>query len=285
MDCIEIQDRLTDIVDGRPLDGARRREVDTHVSTCPQCRAELDLARATKRALSRLARPHEVPAATVAGVRALIAEEERRVPAPLPPMGSTSVWRFVRRRPVWATAAFGAALAAVLFLLPPADGERRFNESSVAFVRQAISSYDAMLHDSETIQMRTSSEQELRAFFTTNGVACEVLIPHLQNASLIGGSVTTTAHARVAHVVYRCGKHYVCLCQLKFCDACQTNGTALSDSARACLEAGRWYWYKNAEQRNVGLWKYEDTVCAATSDCNPEEIAALFTEKPETMEH
>lgn len=205
--------------------------------------------------------------------------DRRRRSSQLRPAASAGgAWQFARRRPLYAAASLAAAALIVLFLLPKTDREKRFNESQAAFVQQALVSYDALVKDVQQIQIRSSDPQALREFFKSNGVSYDVHVPQLQHASLVGGWVSSQNAARVAHVIYQCGTRYVSLCQIKMTDACPTNSTAVSDSARSCICAGKWYWYRDAANRSVGLWKIDDTLCAATSDCDPGEIAALFTE-------
>lgn len=279
MNCNEVQDCLTAVIDNRPLEASQRRDFDTHVASCESCRADYELERATKLLVARRAAPIPVPPATVSRIRELIEAQARLDDASRSAIpGTAGAWRFARKRPVWAVSAAAVAVLAVLFLWPRPDRERGFNESPVAFIRQAIANYDGLIGNTQTVQLSTTDESTLRQFFSTNGVCCEVLVPQLRGASLVGGSVSISNRAKVAHVVYRCGTHLVCLCQVKMDDVCPTNNTALTDSARSQVCAGGWYWYRSTPSRSVGLWKIDGTLCAATSDCDPQEIAALFTD-------
>jgi anti-sigma factor RsiW len=74
-----IRGQFTEYLDGS-LGESDRRRVDTHLGTCPPCRAFLNTFRATVRALGTLPAP-KAPA----GIRARIVEQVRREPDPPSP--------------------------------------------------------------------------------------------------------------------------------------------------------------------------------------------------------
>ena len=277
--CIEVQESLTELVDGRLLTPDQQSAVHAHLDSCKSCRTALALERATKNAVARAASRQGTPTHTVDRIHDLIAAEARRDEQRPSGMNVERIWHFVRTQPVWSAGIAAVFLVAVLFW-PGRDHETRFNESSFSFVQEAITTYDTLAHSAKTIQLKMSDENKLRAFFTENGITYGVLIPHFQNIALAGGSVSVKNGAHVAHLMYQAEGHKLCMCQMNYAEANPTNKPALTDSARLCINAGNWYWYRKADGRTVCLWKHDSTLCAAASDYSQQEIAALFTNIP-----
>ncbi|HET7153515.1 MAG TPA: hypothetical protein VFJ29_07085, partial [Candidatus Kapabacteria bacterium] len=186
-------------------------------------------------------------------------------------------WGIFRKRPAFAWGTLVVAVLLIWFLAPKQDKEKLFNESNTAFISGDIGAYDKLVSGREPIQIETSDETTLKMFFAAHGISYDVEIPHFEKASIVGGIVNFAGKVPIAHVVYKFGNHMMCMCELQMSDMSATNHLGISDSAHNCLTRGSIYWYcDGAQKHSVGLWKYKNTFCSVTSDCKPEELAAVF---------
>ncbi len=268
---------MTDLVDKREISKATQKEVESHIVGCANCQSELELAHVTKSFMTSRFSPVTIPSPTVSAVQSMIAAETNRSQAFNNTNSVEGFWSIFRKRP---TLAFGALVVAGLliwFLAPKQNSERLFNEGQNAFISGDINIFDHLISGREPIQIETSDETTLKMFFAAHGISCDVEIPRFTKAVIAGGMVKFAGKVPIAHIVYKFGNHMMCMCELRMADMNSTNRLGLSDSARHCLANGTMYWYcDDAKKHTVGLWKYKDTFCSVTSDCNPDELAAIF---------
>ncbi|HZV13006.1 MAG TPA: zf-HC2 domain-containing protein [Candidatus Kapabacteria bacterium] len=285
MDCKEVQLYLTDLVDKRDISKATQEAIERHLANCANCQSELELAHVTKSFVTSRFSPVTIPSPTVSAVRSMIVAETNRSEAFDRANSVEGFWSIFRKRPILAYGSLVVAVLLIWLLSPGQNKERLFNESQAAFIAGDINAFDHLISGSEPIQIETSDEIRLKMFFAAHGISCDVEIPHFAKASIVGGMVNFAGKVPIAHVVYKFGNHMMCMCELRMADMCASNRLGISDSAQHCLANGTVYWYcDGAKKHSVGLWKYKNTFCSVTSDCDPQELASIFQSREKDTE-
>ena len=244
MNCDEASILMHALIDGE-LDAGHAREVEAHITTCPDCAARLREFLDLRKTLSIPSLRHTAPASL-----------RERIEARLPAARAAAP----DRRAVIKGFGFGAGLSAiaasgVLFVVMRADDQRRI-------LAEVVSAHLRSLQAQHLIDVQSSDQHTVKPWF--NGqldVAPPVVDLTAQGFTLLGGRLDTLDAKPVAVIVYRRRVHIINL----FC--APAPGSA---NRAAVMESLHGYNVRRWSQNDINLW--------AVSDINADELTE-FGEK------
>lgn len=245
------REMLHELVDGR-LRGEERAGVERHLATCPACRRELEVLRATKQAAARMFAPEAPPPDLDSRVRAALDDEDRQ-----PVRGSLR--RRWRRGPLFIYAALAAVLAAGVWVLvrprsAPADVSRDYAEYRAGRL---------------PLERLTADAPALDAYFAQRnlGFPSRVFDLGMMGYRLVGGRVHHVGRRPSAFFVYRGPAGQVLLCEMY-------EGVAPA-GAEVRLHDGISFYLHHRRQTTLVFWQEGDVVCVLASDIASEEVVQL----------
>jgi len=249
---------LQDLLDGR-LDGARRAEVETHLATCPDCRAvwqRLELARAAARSTRS---ERELPADLERDVLAAL-DREDHARAGIPQVRART---FTRRWLVPALAAGAVLAAAVLVtrsLRPP------------ALPAQAARDYDAIARGTVALEVSVADAAELERFFAARdlGFPVRVLDLGMMGFTLEGGRVEPFDGRPGVLYVYRNAAGQRLVCRMY---AGRPERIPPTPDVRE-HDGFRFHVFREGE-RTIVFWQEGPVICVLVGAMPSEEVVAL----------
>jgi hypothetical protein len=168
-------------------------------------------------------------------------------------------------------------LAVVLTLLnlPRVPGYKNFaieqSGSSNMYI-QARHNFENILAGKLAPQFSSDSSEEIRQFFTEQGVAYKTYVPEIKNWKLIGAVVSNDHGEKFAHHVYSTpdGK-LVYLFQVDEADIKKKHFLTLTNDLLTYLDSGK--CYESTEGSFVTLFtKVKENIFAVVSNGSPDEI-------------
>ena len=245
------REMLHELVDGR-LAGEERAGVERHLASCPACRQELEVLRATKQAAGRTFAAAAPPPDLDSRVRAALDAEDRRpVRAGLPPRG--------RRGRLFIYAALAAVLAAGIWVLvrprsAPADVSRAYAEYRVGRL---------------PLERLTADAPALDAFFAQRnlGFPSRVFDLGMMGYRLVGGRIHHVGRRPSAFFVYQGPAGQVLLCEMY-------EGVPPA-GAEVRLHEGIRFQVHHRGKTTLVFWPEGDVVCVLVSDIPSEEVVQL----------
>jgi anti-sigma factor RsiW len=238
MSCAENKILIHALLDNE-LDAGHARELETHLTICPGCAAELRVHRSMQEAISTADLRFDAPASL-----------RRRIEAALPmPPARTANRRSVLKGFVMGTA-LSTAMAASLFVgVIRTDHDQRV-------LGDVVAAHIRSLQGEHLTDVQTSDQHTVKPWF--NGkldLAPPVLDLTAQGFTLIGGRLDYVDEKTVASIVYRRRKHVINLFVTQAPD---------SEQQPAKLDTVQGY--------NVLRWRARGLEFFAISDINAEEL-------------
>jgi hypothetical protein len=141
---------------------------------------------------------------------------------------------------------------------------------------QAQNNFNSILQGKLAPQLTSNSAEEIKKFFSTNGVKYSTLVPNVLDWNLLGAVVSEDKGEKFAHHVYvdKEGK----LAYLFQVDESYLNNhqvISLSDDLIKYLDNGN--CYSSITDSSVTLFtKIDNNICAVVSNANPKEIEKTF---------
>lgn len=268
MNCPDFQQQITAAVDSRLKPGEMATFLE-HAGLCLPCREsyvnERSIVAFVHQRVGRMSTPPEVVAGILEGIR-------REAPAPLFLM---RMWRAPLAKP-----AMGVSLAVVVLLLIVSRPSPHLPLLSVVpggskgdIIRQSVSNYHAVLKGDIVPQLVSDLPERLRAFFEARR-EFPVLVPVMEECTLVGGIMNDYEGAPLAHLVYKHGEQTIYLFQA--CRETVHRGETLHLSPDAWKDLERIGWYCGATPEGDGIvvWVKDATICAAVSRMSGEHLMA-----------
>ena len=236
-----------------------RRDLEAHLETCEECRAEFECLRWVKEATAQNLEQAEPPPELIQRIRASLDEEDASPSSRHKDEVSEPTWN-IRW---WSAAALVlAAIGALLY------STLRTTEIPVAAIE------DFELYRSGRIELEhfTSEGEELEQYFRDRGVAFQtrVLDLGMMNYRVVGGRVHDLAGRPSSLFVYEGGDGQSLMCRMFLG---RVESLPETDDVRE-NDGIRFFIYKRDGFTAV-FWQEGDVVCALVSDIDSEEVVAL----------
>lgn len=250
-------DQLQDFLDGR-LDEADRSRVEAHVTSCAQCRRELDALRWVRTAAREQLPVEEVPAALSSRVRASLNAEDAK-------SRSGTARRAISRPTRWAVAAAVVAAAVLLLVFVP----RRTAERLPELVARDFASYAG---GRAPLDIEARDPQVIEAFFARNGVrfTTRVFDLGMMRYDLLGGRVHRLGRGVSALFAYRGSDGRFLVCQMY-----EGAVAALPPPDETRENNGITFQVYREGTTTVVFWQEGDVVCVLASDAALETVMQL----------
>jgi anti-sigma factor RsiW len=245
MTCDEAKVLLHALLDGE-LDAGHAREVETHITGCPLCAAELVQFRGMREAMSGASLKFTAPAALRQRIEAAIPAPPVRAPAPSR--------RSLLRGFALGTAMSAAAAASVLFVVVRSDEDHRI-------LGDVVSAHLRSLQAEHLTDVPSTDQHTVKPWFNGKlAVAPPVADLTAQDFTLLGGRLDYIDGKPVAAIVYKRRVHVINLF------VSQAAGSA-SASPRTEMVQGF----------NVRRWTKQGLRFIAISDLSADELQDFET--------
>jgi hypothetical protein len=178
-------------------------------------------------------------------------------------------WRELLSRP-FIRPALAIGLTAALALL-------YFTRSAPEdLVDRSLANFKAVMDGSFMVQLASGEPAILRTFFAGK-TQFPVIIPEMEDCTLLGGVLDDHAQGVFAHVLYDHHKHKIYLYQTGWEDALQGSGVTLTENVRHDLIARNRATVRTPEGYTIVLWRKGTTLCSAVSDLNEADLIMCLT--------
>ncbi len=141
---------------------------------------------------------------------------------------------------------------------------------------QAKNNFNSIVEGKLAPQLTTNNSEEIKKFFSSNGVKYSTLVPNISDWNLVGAVVSEDKGEKFAHHVYASedGKlAYVFQVEESYLNSHDI--ISLSDDLIKYLDEGN--CYASVSNGSVTLFtKVDQNICAIVSNGNPKEIEKTF---------
>ena len=249
---------LQDLLDGR-LDGARRAEVEAHLTACLDCRAvrrRLELARAAVRSTRS---ERVLPAGLERDVLAALDREDHARAG----IGQVPALTFTRR---WLPALAAAAILVVAAVLVTRSVR------ALSLPAQAARDYDAIVRGAVPLEVSVADAAELERFFAARGLGFPVRVLDLgmMGFTLEGGRVEPFDGRPGVLYVYRNAAGQRLVCRMY---AGRPERIPPTPDVRE-HDGFRFHVFREGE-RTIVFWQEGAVICVLVGAMPSEEVVAL----------
>jgi len=186
------------------------------------------------------------------------------------------------RRPIYA---FGSALAVItaiiLLLFNPIQQNSGYNfgleqrGQDNMFV-QARGNFQSLLNGKLAPQITTTDAEEIKTFFETEGVKYKIIIPEIENYSLVGGVVSDEQGEKLAHHVYADNQgHLIYLFQVDESFLAKNAVLKISDALHSYLDDGNCFTFSDRGVSTL-MTKKENNILAIVSNVTKKKLETKF---------
>ena len=186
------------------------------------------------------------------------------------------------RRPIYA---FGSALAVItaiiLLLFNPIQQNSGYNfgleqrGQDNMFV-QARGNFQSLLNGKLAPQITTTDAEEIKTFFETEGVKYKIIIPEIENYSLVGGVVSDEQSEKLAHHVYADNEgHLIYLFQVDESYLAKNGILKISDTLHSYLERGNCFTFSDSGVSTL-MTKKGNNIFAIVSNVTKKKLESQF---------
>jgi hypothetical protein len=274
VDCNGVQRLAGTAIDGF-LANEVEKEFQIHLDHCKPCRDQIGMEMVSK----RLVRTYVLWMPTPGSIRSrILASLHQEYGTTVSPDDDRDMALSGFRSLFLALA--GGLVAAIFFFLVGISTDR-----SLAIAQHTAK--NDMIHQSfETFaQVRaglfvpavvTSLPEGMEGFFQGSPLAFGVQVPWLRGCDWYAGSAFDNEGIGEAHLVYKTGREWVYVCEVKGDDALVGVQLTLPKAAKAALQQSGWYTDPMHPGCNVVLWKKNGVVCVAVSTMGKQQLLALL---------
>ena len=186
------------------------------------------------------------------------------------------------RRPIYA---FGSALVVIialaLLLFNPTPQVSSYNlgfeqrGQDNMFV-QARGNFQNLLNGKLTPRITTTDAKEIKTFFETEGVKYKIIIPEIENYSLVGGVVSDEQGEKLAHHVYADNQgHLIYLFQVDESFLAKNAVLKISDALHSYLDDGNCFTFSDRGVSTL-MTKKENNILAIVSNVTKKKLETKF---------
>jgi anti-sigma factor RsiW len=249
---------IHELLDGR-LTGAVRREVESHLEACAECRHRLEVLRWARHAAARAAAEHEPPEGLAGDVARLLDAEDRK-------RGGRGV--------AWRPRSLRAAGAVAVLLVLAMAGSWLFLRKPAAsdLAAQVADDYHRHRAGELSLELETSRPEDAEALFRRRGLGFRTRVFDLamMGYQVAGARVHEVSGRRSALFTYRGPGGEVLLCQMYEGEVAELP----ADAERRVHDGIEFLIYRRGAVTLV-FWQEGDVICVLASDIAPEAVVAL----------
>jgi hypothetical protein len=273
VNCTEFLHLVTPAVDDR-LTAGEREDVLAHAAACPGCRMRLESERQIANLVRQRVPRVAVPAHLMSRIAQSIAHEEAE-------HGVTfldalqNVWHSIYFRPA---VGFVFAAAAVIFFVSGPAPHQQSTPSPLAqastnpvppsknndLVDQSVKNYNGALKGTLPSDAASNHPEQVTSYFKGRS-KFPVVVPNMENLTLVGYGMNDVQGKPMAHIVFRHGNDTIALTQTDTVSVLNGNDLTLSAAVREQLARTGWYHEVTPDGRSVMLWINGGTLCVAVS--------------------
>jgi len=263
VNCNDFHECVCEVIDKR-LSEERTKELLQHADVCPQCKFELRALQASKNIVRSKLAPQSVPAEVYYSILNKTA------------IAAKTPW-LVRIFP----ATLNPALAVVALLVIAVGIYSVFFSSSNAddsnIINQSLANYQAAIGG--TLQPQLVSNYDDVRNFLEKEVHFAVIVPKVKKCKSFSGRSSDFKGVKLAHVAFQLNGSTIYIYQTDMSEAMKGEKIMLPSEAKDELAKTNWYVKEYPDNKTLVLWKYENTLCAAVSNMNKDQLVALLTDK------
>ena len=242
-----------------------------HARACPPCGSEYQMELTTKRIVRTKARMVRTPPVLAHSILRMVKDDAVGHPARL-----ALRWRAVLGRPLvkpaLALSIFLALLSVILIRTPrPSESIMTASLGPKDVMLQSLRNYRAVVSGTIQPQLVSEEHEKVRQFFS--GITqFPVLVPALNQCTLVGGVLNEFGGAPLAHIVYRRADKLIYIYQACWSTVQRGEALDLPPHVKSALQATGWYTASMPEGSSIALWTNGQTLCAAVAQMSPEEL-------------
>ncbi|HVZ41748.1 MAG TPA: zf-HC2 domain-containing protein [Candidatus Kapabacteria bacterium] len=301
MTCTELHEQITAYVDDRVDEAEYRAKMQSHINSCPACRAAFEAELLTKTVVRaqglRTPAPAAPPRSAIAGAGSEGAPAGSASAGKRPDAAAGVSPSFMDRIAPAFTRPAGV-MGAILVIAVAAYSLMRPSETSVDlttegqpvvtpkgperpqhFTDKAVSNFQAIVDHKLALGRATGDRDELESYFKEQGVAYNVDYGVVR-ATLAGGVVSQNRSSHFAHLVYTIGDNIIYLLQAPKAAVQRGDALYLPADALAQLNQGKVVWDEpyGGTLRLVVFTK-GDLVCAVVSNAARSRLEPVLAVK------
>lgn len=276
MDNNELKYRLTALIDGELADESKEAEVKKLIEVNPDLQREYEILHFTKSLVQRNCKFQSTPEKLKQKIIKKIKPVENPLPQPL------EFLKNVFSQPVFAiSGAIALILIAVIVVLNQSskieisDLAAEQYGSENMFI-QASSNFNSILTGKLAPQIVTDDADNIKKFFSANGVKYSTQIPKCEQWKILGAVVSEAGGEKFAHHVYSNDKgKLIYLFQVDESCLNKSEVIRLSEHMMEYLDEGNCY-ITIKDDRTTLMKKMDNNICAIVSNASKVEIENLF---------
>jgi hypothetical protein len=272
----ELKYQLTALIDGELTDASKEAEVKRMIEYDPELKREYEILSYTKSLVKQKCTFHSTPEKLKQRIAKKIKSVENPLPQPF------KVFHDIFSKPAFAISGALALILIVLILVLnkssqmeiPNLADEQYGPGNM-FV-QASSNFNSILTGKLVPQIVTDDADNIKQFFTANGVKYSTQIPKCERWKILGAVVSEAGGEKFAHHVYsnQEGKlvYLFQVCESYFN---KSEVIKLSEDMLKYLDAGNCYFSINGNCITL-MKKMDNNICAIVSNASKTEIENLF---------
>lgn len=276
MDNNELKYQLTALIDGELGDKSKKTEIKKLIEASTDLQGEYEILRFTKSLVQRKCKFHSTPEKLRTRIVKKIKPVANSLPQPL------EFLKNIFSQPAFAiSGALALILVAVILVLnqsskneiPDLAAEQYGSENM--FI-QASSNFNSILTGKLVPQIVTDDEDNIKKFFTANGVKYSTRIPKCEQWKILGAVVSEAGGEKFAHHVYSNDKgKIIYLFQVDESCLNKSEVIKLSEHMMEYLDKGKCY-ISTKDDCTTLMKKMDNNICAVVSNASKNEIENLF---------
>ena len=275
MDCDGVQKYAGDEID-RTLPKEVKVEFQAHLERCKPCRRGIALEKLSKHLVRQSVRWIQTPRNTQTYVRDSLQRESERT------AGKVSTW--LSR--IFSLSVTFPALAGGIFVIgfyllvsvrQASSEDQAAHTASNDIIHQTFQNLALLQSGQLQPELVFAAPESVGGFFRRSILQFEVNVPKLPRCVWYGGAVLESGGVKQARLVYRMGKEWIYVCEVRDIDAFSGGQLSMPPAARTALDQWGWYTDPTHPDCNVVLWKTNQTVCVAVSTIKKPRLLAMLT--------
>lgn len=276
MDNTELKYFITALVDGELVSEDKIAEAKSLIASRPEFKQEYEILLFTKSLVQKKCKFHSIPDKAKQKIIRKIKPVENQIPK------SFQFLKHIFSKPAVAVSGALALVLIASIIILKQSPKPEINDLAIEQVGsnnmfvQAASNFDNILYGKLTPQLMTDNPENVRNFFSANGVKYATLIPQIKNWNILGAVVSEGYGEKFAHHVYANAEGklvYLYQVDTSYVNKCEA--VKLSNHLMEYIAKGNCYIYTSADCITL-MKKMDNNICAIVSNASQSEIENIF---------